>query len=601
METLELLVESGLCVEFSKVNIVESVYSMLESKGDVIVTLPVCRLDTPTANGRTYTSSMMSKAIEEAKPAIEGRRLLCSGDDHPASTHVAPINSSHLVIDAWVKDGFLWNKWKILETSNGKNLKALIKGGAAIGTSIRGRGRVTPSKTIENYDYLGTDAVGNPAAGTYALTGCDGVTVEVLESKDSSKSEYQSKGSITESGITIPGVGEVNQNSHISFRGGNYRVSNISGSSEQYQMTLYSLDPTNNNSIFVMSSDIKDASKEISIIKEDSKELMSIDKLTKLMDKIREASEKLQAIRESGVASDEMKFIATFENSLSQDTSLTGSELKKLQEAWDKEKNKKTTKLEETKVAEKLQVETQLESLNTKFSELSKLVESTLALVSSKEEKDTVSEEEQKMISVMKAAPYSFDGAVISEVLQAYLAHPDYEKGFADELTSRLGDKSKDINFEQLFKDITVASGDRQYAGDTGQTPNYATENKVLTDLLSDFCDKVESGSLVSKEEVLEKINLVVEESRNLTRKYQLREAILTEFLVEQLMTTAPVIRHLKTVSEETSKLWEAAQVIINNLREELIKKDNKVVRESLSESKVVEKVRSPKRVNGWV
>jgi hypothetical protein len=74
---------------------------------------------------------------------------------------------------------YLLNDWLILDTASGKNLQALVKAGASFGTSIRGLGHLNEdTKEIENYDFLGTDAVGNPSAGTYASREQFEVTVE---------------------------------------------------------------------------------------------------------------------------------------------------------------------------------------------------------------------------------------------------------------------------------------------------------------------------------------------------------------------------------------------------------------------------------------
>ena len=592
---LELLTEAGFTIDFSKKDIRESLVAYTESKkGALVITLPVCKLDTPTANGRIYTSEMMTKAIQSAKESIENRRLLCSADDHPSTTHVAPINASHAVVDAWVKDGLLWNKWEVTETTNGKNLRALIEGGFSVGTSIRGLGRQTPSRRIEDYCYLGTDGVGNPAAGTYALPGAGGVTVEIVESVNNNsykKLEY--------TGIPIPGVGQVNQNSIINFRGQSYRVSNIAGSPDRYQMTLYSTDDSNPHSIHVMSDDIKNASSEIQIIKEGSEEYKSMSKLNKVMESVREAADKLQKIRESGNLSDEMKFIAAFEYGLSTNSELSGSELKKVQEAWDVEKTKKTTKVEETSKVEKIPVELQIENLNTRFSEFSKMVEASLAPLLK------VSEEEQRMIAVMKSAPYNLDEGTISEVLQAYLAHPDNEKMFSEELVSRVGNKLASVDLSQLFKDVTSASGDYQRSGDTGNSPNYATEkleqeNEALNTLLSEFCDKLEAGDLLDRETVVAQVEKIVDESRKSVRRYQVREALVTEMLVEQIMYSAPIIRALKTYKESMADMWVASQIIISQLREALMKKENKIVTESLEKDIVQPKVKRASRTPGW-
>jgi hypothetical protein len=55
----------------------------------------------------------------------------------------------------------------------------LVDAKASFGTSIRGLGQLNEeTKEVENYDYLGTDCVGNPSAGTFASSGSFKVQVE---------------------------------------------------------------------------------------------------------------------------------------------------------------------------------------------------------------------------------------------------------------------------------------------------------------------------------------------------------------------------------------------------------------------------------------
>jgi hypothetical protein len=115
--------------------------------------------------------------------AFESRKLLCSASDHPEESFVPPANASHVILDAYTKEQgdkvYLMNDWLVLDTANGKNLKALVDAKASFGTSIRGLGQLNEeTKEVENYDYLGTDCVGNPSAGTFASSGSFKVQVE---------------------------------------------------------------------------------------------------------------------------------------------------------------------------------------------------------------------------------------------------------------------------------------------------------------------------------------------------------------------------------------------------------------------------------------
>jgi hypothetical protein len=132
----------------------------------VRVRIPATVLDVRNENGRVYSTEVMKGAIDRCSEAIESRRLTCSVNDHPAdSATVVPGEASHVVTKAWVENGYLMNDWDILETTNGKNLAALIKGEVSFGVSIRGLGEEDyDGNILPTYEYLGTDCVGNPSA-----------------------------------------------------------------------------------------------------------------------------------------------------------------------------------------------------------------------------------------------------------------------------------------------------------------------------------------------------------------------------------------------------------------------------------------------------
>lgn len=168
----------------------ESLKMEVNKAGGMIVrNVPSTILDTKNANGRIYSVSAMNSALQEnvKKNQYESRALLCTADDHPEGTYPKPSHSSHVVLSAKVVESngqhILLNDWLILDTDQGKNLRALIEAGCSIGTSIRGLGRQNESTGhIEDYEYLGTDVVGQPSAGTYAeFKGLsEGIVVEAV-------------------------------------------------------------------------------------------------------------------------------------------------------------------------------------------------------------------------------------------------------------------------------------------------------------------------------------------------------------------------------------------------------------------------------------
>src|SRR5215213_11236701 len=72
-----------------------------------------------------------------------------------------------------------------------KTFKDLLRG-ASFGTSIRGLGQFNEdTKEVENYDFLGCDAVGNPSAGTFVSKEQFRVTVESVEPRQAVRIEEQ--------------------------------------------------------------------------------------------------------------------------------------------------------------------------------------------------------------------------------------------------------------------------------------------------------------------------------------------------------------------------------------------------------------------------
>lgn len=145
----------------------------IKEEGNVLLVkhVPCTILGKKNLNGRTYPAQMMQKSINEAKSKIDSKCLLCQAHDHPEGTFVRPIESSHVVVDAYIEnvDGIgpvLFNDWEILPTDNGKNLASLIESGVSLGTSIRGLGNMSGS-VVDSYEFLGTDVVGNPSSGTF--------------------------------------------------------------------------------------------------------------------------------------------------------------------------------------------------------------------------------------------------------------------------------------------------------------------------------------------------------------------------------------------------------------------------------------------------
>jgi hypothetical protein len=169
----QLLIERALAVHAISNKLCESTgrgYIVEETaKGhNVLMTvkLPATTLDKKNENQRTYRRVIMDSAMTRAKPEFESRSMLSSVNEHPDEPYVTPGQASHIVTAAWCEnDGYLWNRWDVMNTASGRDLAALIEAGASFGVSIRGLGsQDNTGNILDDYEYLGTDCVGQPSA-----------------------------------------------------------------------------------------------------------------------------------------------------------------------------------------------------------------------------------------------------------------------------------------------------------------------------------------------------------------------------------------------------------------------------------------------------
>lgn len=178
----KLLIESSEFTSKIKLNktLKESLVMQSGKNGTLIVkNIPVTILDRENLNGRIYSTETMRTAIEEAREAMINKETLGQANEHPESSFVAPTDASHVIINAYIKENIsivvdgkkerhnvLFTDWEVLNTTHGKDLRALFEAECSFGTSIRGVGELN-GKMVENYSFISVDGVGNPSSSTY--------------------------------------------------------------------------------------------------------------------------------------------------------------------------------------------------------------------------------------------------------------------------------------------------------------------------------------------------------------------------------------------------------------------------------------------------
>jgi hypothetical protein len=124
----------------------------------------------PTANGRFYPPSLWESNIQRLSSNLSERKVL--GElDHPSDGRTALQRASHVITDLRLEGDRVIGEAEILDTSKGRDLKAILQAGVPVGISSRGYGSTKPDgkgKEVvqEDYKLVTFDFVAEPADNT---------------------------------------------------------------------------------------------------------------------------------------------------------------------------------------------------------------------------------------------------------------------------------------------------------------------------------------------------------------------------------------------------------------------------------------------------
>lgn len=154
-------------VKFCKLELVEGEG---ERKGRVFARGEFGHAAKPTANGRFYRHNIWENNIVRLKPNLESRKVL--GElDHPTDGRTALQRASHVITDLQLVGDQVIGEAEILDTSKGRDLKAILAAGVPVGISSRGYGSTKPNRdgieeVQEDYKLVTFDFVAEPADPT---------------------------------------------------------------------------------------------------------------------------------------------------------------------------------------------------------------------------------------------------------------------------------------------------------------------------------------------------------------------------------------------------------------------------------------------------
>lgn len=135
--------------------------------------------DVPTSNGRVYRRELMEREVNRLKKRIAERKVY--GElDHPEDGKTKLQRSAVIIEDIYIDEqGQVMGRASILDTSMGKELKAIVDGNGAIGVSSRGYGSVLQNESgnqvvQDDFKLMTYDPVADPAEeSAYVTTSID--------------------------------------------------------------------------------------------------------------------------------------------------------------------------------------------------------------------------------------------------------------------------------------------------------------------------------------------------------------------------------------------------------------------------------------------
>ena len=116
------------------------------------------RCDVPTLNGRVYPQRLMQREIDRLQEDLSHRRIL--GElDHPSDGRTSLKRVSHVITGLKIKDGIVIGEAEILNTPEGKTLKALIEANIEVAVSSRASGSTAPRRDQDGVEDVQEDLV----------------------------------------------------------------------------------------------------------------------------------------------------------------------------------------------------------------------------------------------------------------------------------------------------------------------------------------------------------------------------------------------------------------------------------------------------------
>ncbi|CAL9955428.1 head maturation protease [Vibrio phage D479] len=165
----QLLIESwGTPYHVDDSGVYALIEAKVESDGPMYIEGVFMQADVVNRNGRRYPKKVMEKAVDKYITEQVVTRQALGELNHPSRSNVDPAEAAIRITELWWDGANVMGKAIVLDTTKGKEVQALIKGGWVPGVSSRGLGSVKQVGGInEVQDFrltVGVDVVWGPSA-----------------------------------------------------------------------------------------------------------------------------------------------------------------------------------------------------------------------------------------------------------------------------------------------------------------------------------------------------------------------------------------------------------------------------------------------------
>ena len=125
--------------------------------------------DEENQNGRIYPRDILEPECERYKKEFVDSGRAFGELEHPDRANISSDRVCHRIVDLWIEGNDVMGKTLILDTTLGKDVKAMLKDGGVLGISSRCLGETDSQNRVKDLYLIGWDIVHDPSVATALL------------------------------------------------------------------------------------------------------------------------------------------------------------------------------------------------------------------------------------------------------------------------------------------------------------------------------------------------------------------------------------------------------------------------------------------------